>query len=89
MKIGDFVHIGTNSVVEAASIGNYVEIGKNCVIVRPTSMTLSIGATKHPTQGKFAIIKDCAKMADNTILMPNAGIPAQTLFAGSPGMYGI
>ena len=34
MKVGDFVHIGANTVVEAATIGNHVEIGKNCVIVR-------------------------------------------------------
>jgi serine acetyltransferase len=34
MKIGDFVHIGANTVVEAATIGNHVEIGTNCVIVR-------------------------------------------------------
>lgn len=34
MKIGDHVHIGANSVVEAATIGSHVEIGKNCVIVR-------------------------------------------------------
>lgn len=33
MKIGDFVHIGAGSVVEAATIGNCVEIGKNCIIV--------------------------------------------------------
>lgn len=33
MKIGDYVHIGANTVVEAATIGNHVEIGKNCVIV--------------------------------------------------------
>ena len=33
MKIGDFVHIGANTIVEAATIGNHVEIGKNCVIV--------------------------------------------------------
>ena len=32
MKIGDFVHIGAGSVVEAATIGNHVEIGKNCII---------------------------------------------------------
>lgn len=33
MKLGDHVHIGAGSVVEAAAIGNYVEIGKNCIIV--------------------------------------------------------
>lgn len=33
MKVGDFVHIGANTIVEAATIGNHVEIGKNCVIV--------------------------------------------------------
>lgn len=33
MKIGDYVHIGVGTVVEAATIGNHVEIGKNCVIV--------------------------------------------------------
>ena len=35
MKIGDHVHIGAGTAVEAATIGNNVEIGKNCVIVRP------------------------------------------------------
>lgn len=34
MKIGDHVHIGGGTVVEAATIGNHVQIGKNCVIVR-------------------------------------------------------
>ncbi|GAA5897317.1 dynactin subunit 5 [Sporobolomyces salmoneus] len=32
MKIGDYVTIGSSSVVEAASIGTGVEIGKNCII---------------------------------------------------------
>ena len=35
MKIGDHVHIGAGTVVEAATIGNNVEIGKNCAVVRP------------------------------------------------------
>ena len=35
MKIGDLVTIGAGSVVEAATIGNGVEIGKGCIIVRP------------------------------------------------------
>lgn len=34
MKIGDHVHIGEGTVVEAASIGSFVMIGKNCVIGR-------------------------------------------------------
>lgn len=38
MKIGDHVHIGANSVVEAATIGSHVEIGKNCVIVSITAV---------------------------------------------------
>ncbi|KAH0829089.1 trimeric LpxA-like protein [Lanmaoa asiatica] len=32
MKIGDHVHVGANSVIEAATIGNHVVIGKNCII---------------------------------------------------------
>ena len=37
-------------------------------------------------QGKFTIIKDCAKIADDTIIPPNTVVPALSLFAGSPGM---
>ena len=33
MKIGDHVTIGEGSIVEAATIGSFVHIGKNCVIV--------------------------------------------------------
>jgi dynactin-5 len=35
------------------------------------------------------MIKDCAKIADNTVLMPNAVIPAQTHYAGSPGQLSL
>jgi dynactin-5 len=34
MKIGDHVTIGEGSIVEAATIGSHVNIGKNCIIVR-------------------------------------------------------
>ena len=37
-------------------------------------------------QGKFTIIKDCAKIADNTVIPPNTVVPAMAIFAGSPGM---
>lgn len=33
MKIGDHVTIGEGSIVQAAVIGSFVQIGKNCVIV--------------------------------------------------------
>lgn len=33
LQIGDHVHIGEQSVVQAAIIGSYVHIGKNVVIV--------------------------------------------------------
>lgn len=86
MKIGDHVHIGANSVVEAAQIGNHVEIGKNCVIVRFRSNLFRQGTQRKTLKGKFTIIKDCAKIADNTIVPPNTVVPALALFSGSPGL---
>jgi len=85
MKIGDHVHIGANSVVEAATIGNHVEIGKNCVIVGSIRVSFNLNINLY-AQGKFTIIKDCAKIADNTIVPPNTVIPALALFSGSPGL---
>ena len=38
-------------------------------------------------QGKFCIIKDCAKIEDNTILPPNTVVPALAVFCGSPGLF--
>ncbi|KAJ3141921.1 hypothetical protein HK100_005317 [Physocladia obscura] len=67
IKIGDFVHIGEGSIVEAAQIGSYVQIGKNCVI------------------GRFAIIKDCTKILDNTVIAPNCIVPSFSVYGGSPG----
>lgn len=86
MKIGDHVHIGANSIVEAATIGNHVEIGKNCIIVSPHWSLASKILNPWHVQGKFTIIKDCARIADNTVIPPNTVVPALALFAGSPGM---
>lgn len=83
MKIGDYVHIGANSVIEAATIGNHVVIGKNCIIVGGLSYLAHKAFT--PWQGKFTIIKDCAQVADNTVIPPNTVVPALALFSGSPG----
>lgn len=51
----------------------------------PLHLSLSLTRILLLPQGKFTIIKDCAKIADNTIIPPNTVIPALTLFAGSPG----
>ncbi|KAK4049843.1 hypothetical protein OIV83_003899 [Microbotryomycetes sp. JL201] len=66
MKIGDFVTIGQHSVVEAASLGTGVQVGKNCII------------------GPLAIIKDFAKIADNSVVGAGAIVPSMCEWAGSP-----
>jgi len=68
MKIGDHVFIGEGSVVEAAVVGNWVKIGRDCVI------------------GKFAIIKDCVRIEDGTVIAPNTVIPSFSLVRGRPGV---
>lgn len=40
MKIGDHVTIGEGTIVQAATIGSFVSIGKNCVIVSPIYLML-------------------------------------------------
>lgn len=47
MKIGDYVHIGANTIVEAATIGNHVEIGKNCVIVNTLASYIFHFSSSH------------------------------------------
>jgi dynactin-5 len=86
MKIGDHVHIGANTIVEAAQIGNHVEIGKNCVIVCCNAISYAHHCS-CVLKGKFTIIKDCAKISDNTIIPPNTVVPALSLFSGSPGSH--
>ncbi|KAG0635604.1 trimeric LpxA-like protein [Tuber brumale] len=68
MKIGDHVFVGEGSVVEAALIGSYVHIAKDCVI------------------GKFAIIKDCVRIEEGTVIAPNTVIPSFSLVSGRPGV---
>src|ERR1700731_3489139 len=52
MKIGDHVHIGAGTVIEAATVGNHVEIGKNCIIVCVSFLPLPL----HDSLTDFAYI---------------------------------
>lgn len=44
MRIGDYVHIGAHSIVEAAQIGSCVDIGARCVVVRVSAHTRAASA---------------------------------------------
>lgn len=33
IKTGDFVHIGAHTVLQATTVGSYVDIGRDCIIV--------------------------------------------------------
>ncbi|KAH9174965.1 dynactin subunit p25 [Lactarius sanguifluus] len=67
-------------------IGDFVHIGANTC--RGSGYDWQPrGDRKNCVIGKFTIIKDCAKIADNTIIPPNTVIPALTLFSGSPGHF--
>jgi dynactin-5 len=43
-------------------------------------------ARAHCAQGKFTIIKDCAKIEDNSIIAPGTIIPSFAIYSGSPGL---
>jgi dynactin-5 len=67
LKVGDHVFVGEGAIVEAAVIGNYVQIGKGCVI------------------GRFAIIKDCVRILEGTVVAPGTVIESWSVVAGRPG----
>jgi dynactin-5 len=88
MKIGDHVTIGEGSIVEAATIGSHVNIGKNCIIVSTCNKDKSIVCLifyMQKKKGRFAIIKDCCCITDNTIIPPNTVVPSFSVYSGSPG----
>lgn len=85
MKISDYVSIGENCIIEAASIGSMVKIGKNCIIVRWQLAMVSFGLADRHGQGRFAIIKDCAVIEDDTVIAAGTVVPSMTRFSGSPG----
>ncbi|KAJ7198598.1 dynactin subunit p25 [Mycena pura] len=67
-------------------IGDHVHIGANSVVEAATiGNHVEIG--KNCVIGKFTIIKDCARVADGSIVPPNTVIPALALFAGSPARF--
>lgn len=84
VKIGDYVEIGNESVVEAVSIGSFVRIGKRCVIV---SLVLPISS--NDSKGEFCVIKDCAVVLDGSVIAPLTVVPSFSVYGGSPGEHAL
>jgi len=100
MKVGDYVHIKEGSIVQAASIGSHVQIGRNCVIVRryagwggriaPTTERARPPATValsywNWAQGNFAKLSDGCIIEDNAFVPPAAVVPPFAVYGGAPG----
>lgn len=66
LRMGDHVFVGQGTVVQAATVGSHVHIGRDCTI------------------GEFAIIKDCVKVLDGSVVPPNMVIPSFSIVAGQP-----
>ena len=70
LHIGDHVFIDEGSIVNAAQVGSYVHIGKNCVIV----------STGQPFHSKPEIVASPVSCADPEIFM--RGGPTKMLTFG-------
>lgn len=66
LRMGDHVYVGQSTIVQAATVGSYVHIGRDCTI------------------GEFAIIKDCVKILDGSVVPPNMVIPSFSIVGGQP-----
>jgi dynactin 5 len=66
LRMGDHVFVGQGSVVQAATVGSHVHIGRDCTV------------------GEFAIVKDCVRILDGTVVPPNMVIPSFSIVAGRP-----
>jgi dynactin-5 len=100
-KIGEYVHIGSDCIIQAASIGIWVVIGDGCVVVgfcdRPSSSRAIYNAADHPRphfphadldrrgQGNYSVIKDGVQLDPGTVVPPGTNLPAMTRWAGNPG----
>lgn len=79
LHIGDHVFIGEGSILSAASIGSYVYIGKNVVIVRIQLSPFGIEFL-NIFQGRRCVLKDCCIIEDNAILPPETTVASYMRF---------
>lgn len=88
LQIGDNTIVGNNTIINATVIGHSVYIGKNCVIVciktKPASLHFSFSL---PPQSRAAVLRDCCRIEDNTVVPPETTVPSFTTYKGNPAQY--
>lgn len=122
VRILDYVHIGAECIVEAASIGSCIDIGARSIIVsaveyekgRKRGTSTNGGSergrrertrkkegageeegragdawewrtkTMADAKGKFAVIKDCARILSDSVVADGTVIPSLTVWGGNP-----
>ena len=66
-------------------LGDHIYIGSGTIIEAANiGSYVSIGSNVQI--GKFAIIKDCVRIEDDTVIPPNATIPSFSIVSGKPGI---
>lgn len=89
LHIGDHVFIGESSILSAASIGSYVHIGKNVVVVSLKKAIFNWEINRDLTlQGRRCVLKDCCIIEDNAILPPETTVASFMRFKADGRMEG-
>ena len=84
MHIGEYVIIEQNSIICASKIGNYVHIGKNCIVVRKLYF-LIVFILLFINQSHRCMINDNVKILDDSFITPDTVIPPFCVYGGKPG----
>jgi len=67
-------------------IGDFVEIGASCV-VEAASIGSFVRIGRNCVVGRFAIIKECCQILDDSVIPSNTVVPPFSVFGGNPARF--